>query len=200
MLWSCSRNGSMRVSKKRNMGFGPLGIAAEAGFGSDGGDAAEKAEPPAKRGKRDTGKSAVFGAQASWGRLRLLSPRRSGSQREQDASGRTSKSAADGAGECVESNSFRPPRVRAQHDLASQSFARDGRSHTRVDGRNHLEFFAPRPFSSECCRPATVGFLRQALWREAWAAMSISASRAQIRTPRFHSPVLTRSNAYALYR
>ena len=74
MLSSCSRNGSMLVSKKRNMGLGPTGIAAKAGFGSDSRNAAELRRADGQRGKHDKVMKAVFAAQTSGRRVRRRSP------------------------------------------------------------------------------------------------------------------------------
>jgi hypothetical protein len=90
VLSSCSRNGSMLVSKKRSMGFGPLGIPAEAGFGNDGRNAAELRRADGQNGEtRDVNGSGLrrsdveaLGQTALTGRTRR--------PRNYDASARTS--------------------------------------------------------------------------------------------------------------
>ncbi len=75
MRSSCSRNGSMLVSKKRSMGLGPLGIAAEAGFGNEGRNAAELRAGRRPKGEQwDMLMEAVFAAQTLGRRVRRRSP------------------------------------------------------------------------------------------------------------------------------
>jgi hypothetical protein len=137
------------------MGLGPLGIAAKAGFGSDGRGAAELG----RAGGQEVKTGYVDGSG-----LRRSDVRASGQPaltnrtrpRSRSASARTSVSGAGGARKCVESNSFRPPWVRAQPRFAGLRSARDSRRYTRVDSRNQSGNVVCSGFSQRCCRSVTV--------------------------------------------
>ena len=143
VLSSCSRNGSMLVSKKRNMGFGPLGIAAGSRIRKRWQVRRRvKGGPTAKREKRDLLVEAAFAAQTSGRRVRRRSPAipaaRKGVTHRRGRAGREAAEPENASNRNHSGllgsrpTSFRGPKIRARH-----------RSHTRVDGRNHLEFVIP---------------------------------------------------------
>src|SRR5271165_5602741 len=140
MLGSCSRNGSMLVSKKRSMGFGPLGIAAESRIRKRWqGRRRVKGGPTAKRGKRDVLVEAVFAAQTSGRRVRRRSPGEPAAR--EGMTHRRGQADREAAEPEIASNRNHSGLLAFAPNLVSRAYdpKRDERSHTRVDGRNHLE-------------------------------------------------------------
>src|SRR5271155_1504336 len=102
----------MRVSKKRNMALYPFGIAAKAGFGSDAERRAEKGETADEmREKLRLGVRTKAADASASGHAALTG--RSGSPQMLDAFGGGARVDSRRIPDCVESNSFRLPQVRA---------------------------------------------------------------------------------------
>src|SRR5271166_1121731 len=111
----------------------------KARFGSDGRDAAEKAEPTAKRGKRDVLVEAVFAAQTSGRRVRRRSPGEPAAR--EGMTHRRGQADREATEPEIASNRNHSGLLAFAPNLVSRPYdpKRDERSHTRVDGRNHLE-------------------------------------------------------------
>src|SRR5580658_2363644 len=107
----------MRVSKKRNMGWFPFGIAAKAGFGSDAGRAAENGEAANETREKLRLGVRTKAADASASGHAALS-KKSGSPRMLDAFGSGARVDSRRSPDVVESKSFRLPQVRADTGLA----------------------------------------------------------------------------------
>ena len=118
MLGSCSRNGSIAVSKKRNMVQNPPGIAATAGFKSEAANKRMRTETMRGCGFRRPDASASSQAAITVNAWPI---------------GQTPAVGADGVRNCVELNSFRPPRVRV---FVSNRISR-GPSSAREDPQIH---------------------------------------------------------------